>query len=441
MARSGIAAAELLQKKGAYVTLQDLKKREDLGNLDDLEQKGIQIYTGKNPDDIVLQQDLIVLSPGVPCDLPFLLEAEKNGIPVWSEVELAYTMTPCPVIAITGTNGKTTTTTLVGEILKSEYDTAVVGNIGVPYTEKVEGLTRDSWVVAEISSFQMEKAHTFHPKISAVLNITPDHLNRHKTMEVYIAMKERVWQNQTEQDYCILNAEDSVCKEMAQKTKAKVFFFSSRNVLQEGIYLENGNIKVRWQDINETLFHVDELKLLGVHNYENIMAGCAIAICAGVPLQKIKKITKEFAGVAHRIEYVATIDEVEYYNDSKGTNTDASIQAVLAMKRPIILIAGGYDKGVSFMDWVKLFPGRVKELVLIGVTAQQIEKEAREVGFTAISKCETFEQAISLCHDKAEKGDCVLLSPACASWGMFDNYEQRGDLFKELVKGYKIKKR
>lgn len=440
MARSGIAAAELLCKKGASVTLQDLKKREELNeitDLENLEKKGIVLYTGKNPDDIVLEQDLIVLSPGVPCDLPFLEKAEKNNIAVWSEVELAYTMTPCPVIAITGTNGKTTTTTLVGEILKAEYqNTAVVGNIGVPYSEKVESLKSDDWVVAEISSFQMEKAHTFHPKISAVLNITPDHLNRHKTMEVYVAMKERVWQKQTESDYCILNWEDSFCKAMAEKTKSKVFFFSSQTVLKEGIYLKDGYIKVCWQNINETLFHVDELKLLGIHNYENVMAACAIAICAGVPLQKIIKITKEFAGVEHRIEYVATIDDVEYYNDSKGTNTDASIRAVLAMKRPIVLIGGGYDKGVSFADWVKLFKGRVKHLVLIGVTAEQIEREAIEAGFTAISKCETFEQAVKLCHDKAEKGDCVLLSPACASWGMFDNYEQRGDLFKELVKSY-----
>ncbi len=438
MARSGIAAAKLLNKKGAVVTLQDLKQKEQLGDVTELEDEGILLYTGKNPDDIVLQQDLIVLSPGVPCDLPFIVEAEKNNIPVWSEVELAYTMTPCPVIAITGTNGKTTTTTLVGELLKSVYqNAAVVGNIGVPYSERVESLTEKDYVVAEISSFQMEKAHTFHPKISAVLNITPDHLNRHKTMEVYIAMKERVFEKQTEQDYCILNYEDAVCRAMAEKTKAKVFFFSSKNVLNEGIYLQEGNIKVCWQNINETLFHVDELKLLGVHNYENVMAACACAICANIPLETIKQITKEFAGVEHRIEYVATIDDVEYYNDSKGTNTDASIRAVLAMKRPIVLIAGGYDKGVSFMDWVKLFPNRVKELVLIGVTAEQIEREAREVGFTAISRCETFEEAVSLCHSKAERGDCVLLSPACASWGMFDNYEQRGDLFKKLVNSYK----
>lgn len=437
MARSGIAAAELLCEKGAVVTLQDLKEKEKLGDMSLLEKKGIVIYAGKNPDDIILEQDLIVLSPGIACDLPFVKKAEENNIPLWSEVELAYTMTPCPVIAITGTNGKTTTTTLVGELLKAQYpNTAVVGNIGLPYSQKVKSLTKEDWVVAEISSFQMEKAHTFHPKISAVLNITPDHLNRHKTMEVYIAMKQKVWQNQTKQDYCILNREDAVCRAMAEKTKANVFFFSSQRVLEEGIYLENGFVKLSWQGIRETLFHVDELKLLGMHNYENVMAACAIAVCANVALEKIIKITKQFPGVAHRIEYVATINDVEYYNDSKGTNTDAAIRAILAMKRPIILIGGGYDKGVSFKEWVKLFPGRVKEAVLIGVTADQIEKEAKEVGFDAVSKCETFQEAVTLCYQKAQPGDCVLLSPACASWGMFDNYEQRGDLFKKLVKAY-----
>ena len=349
MARSGIAAAELLCEKGAVVTLQDLKEKEKLEGISDLEKKGITIYAGKNPDDIVLQQDLIVLSPGIACDLPFVQKAEKNHIPVWSEVELAYTMTPCPVIAITGTNGKTTTTTLVGELLKAQYpNTAVVGNIGMPYSQNVKQLTAKDWVVAEISSFQMEKAHTFHPKISAVLNITPDHLNRHKTMENYIAMKEKVWKNQTKEDYCILNWEDAVCKAMAEKTKANVFFFSSQSILKQGIYLENGFIKLSWQGIKQALLHVDELKLLGIHNYENVMAAIAIALCANVDLEKIIKITKEFSGVAHRIEYVATIDDVEYYNDSKGTNTDAAIRAILAMKRPILLIGGGYDKGGTF---------------------------------------------------------------------------------------------
>lgn len=438
MARSGIAAAKLLNRLGARVTLQDMKKREEISaDVLALEGEGIVLYTGANPDEIACAQDLIVLSPGIPCDLPFIAAAEKAGIEVISEVELAYRLTPCPITAITGTNGKTTTTTLTGEIMKTAYSgTAVVGNIGIPYSEEVERLTEKDWVVAEISSFQMEKAKEFHPHISAVLNITPDHLNRHKTMDVYIAMKERVFAKQTAADFCILNHGDETCRKMADKTAAKVFFFDSSETLAEGIYLDGDAIEVRWGAINETLIHVDELQILGVHNYENVMAAAAMAICAGISLDAIRKVLKEFAGVAHRIEYVATVDGVDYYNDSKGTNVDASIRAVLAMKKPIVLIGGGYDKGSSFDEWTKLFPGRVKHLVLIGVTAPKVRASAEKFGFTAISDCETFAEAVDLCREKAEDGDCVLLSPACASWGMFDNYEQRGDMFKEQVRGY-----
>lgn len=438
MARSGIAAAKLLNRLGARVTLQDMKKREEFSaDVLALEGEGIVLYTGANPDEIACAQDLIVLSPGIPCDLPFIAAAENAGIEVISEVELAYRLTPCPITAITGTNGKTTTTTLTGEIMKTAYSgTAVVGNIGVPYSEEVERLTEKDWVVAEISSFQMEKAKEFHPHISAVLNITPDHLNRHKTMDVYIAMKERVFAKQTAEDFCILNHGDAACRKMADKTAAKVFFFDSSETLAEGIYLDGDAIEVRWGAINETLIHVDELQILGVHNYENVMAAAAMGICAGIALDTIRTVLKGFAGVAHRIEYVATVDGVDYYNDSKGTNVDASIRAVLAMKKPIVLIGGGYDKGSSFDEWTKLFPGRVKHLVLIGVTAPKVRASAEKFGFTAISDCETFEEAVDLCREKAEDGDCVLLSPACASWGMFDNYEQRGDMFKEQVRGY-----
>ena len=438
MARSGIAAAKLLNRLGARVTLQDMKKREEISaDVLALEGEGIVLYTGANPDEIACAQDLIVLSPGIPCDLPFIAAAEEAGIEVISEVELAYRLTPCPITAITGTNGKTTTTTLTGEIMKTAYSgTAVVGNIGIPYSEEVERLTEKDWVVAEISSFQMEKAKEFHPHISAVLNITPDHLNRHKTMDVYIAMKERVFAKQTAADFCILNHGDAACRKMADKTAAKVFFFDSSETLAEGIYLDGDAIEVRWGAINETLIHVDELQILGVHNYENVMAAAAMGICAGIALDTIRAVLKGFACVAHRIEYVATVDGVDYYNDSKGTNVDASIRAVLAMKKPIVLIGGGYDKGSSFDEWTKLFPGRVKHLVLIGVTAPKVRASAEKFGFTAISDCETFEEAVDLCREKAEDGDCVLLSPACASWGMFDNYEQRGDMFKEQVRGY-----
>lgn len=438
MARSGIAAAKLLKRLGAEVTLQDMKKRKDISaDVLNLENEGIVLYTGANPDDIACEQDIIVLSPGIPCDLPFITAAEAAGVSVISEVELAYTLTKCPITAITGTNGKTTTTTLTGEIMKAVYaGTAVVGNIGIPYSEEVERLTEKDWVVAEISSFQMEKAKEFHPHISAVLNITPDHLNRHKTMEVYIAMKERVFEKQTAEDFCILNHGDETCRKMADKTAAKVFFFSSSEKLEEGIYLDGETIEVRWNDIHETLINVNDLQILGVHNHENVMAAAAAAICANIPLDIIRDVLKAFAGVEHRIEYVATVDGVDYYNDSKGTNVDASIRAVLAMKKPIVLIGGGYDKGSSFDEWTQLFPGRVKHLVLIGVTAPLVRASAEKFGFTAISDCETFKEAVDLCREKAEDGDCVLLSPACASWGMFDNYEQRGDLFKEQVRGY-----
>ena len=438
MAKSGIAAAKLLKRLGAEVTLQDMKKREDIAaDVLNLENEGIVLYTGANPDDIACAQDIIVLSPGIPCDLPFILAAEEAGVSVISEVELAYTLTKCPITAITGTNGKTTTTTLTGEIMKAVYgNTAVVGNIGIPYSDEVERLTEKDWVVAEISSFQMEKAKEFTPHISAVLNITPDHLNRHKTMEVYIAMKEKVFEKQTAEDFCILNYGDEACRKMAEKTAAKVFFFSSSEKLEEGIYLDGENIEVRWNGINETLINVNDLQILGVHNHENVMAAAAMAICANIPLDTIRSVLKAFGGVEHRIEYVATVDGVDYYNDSKGTNVDASIRAVLAMKKPIVLIGGGYDKGGSFDEWTQLFPGRVKHLVLIGVTAPQVRASAEKFGFTAISDCETFKEAVDLCREKAEDGDCVLLSPACASWGMFDNYEQRGDMFKEQVRGY-----
>jgi len=438
MAKSGIAAAKLLKRLGAEVTLQDMKKREDIAaDVLNLENEGIVLYTGANPDDIACEQDIIVLSPGIPCDLPFIAAAEAAGVSVISEVELAYTLTKCPITAITGTNGKTTTTTLTGEIMKAVFaGTAVVGNIGIPYSDEVERLAENDWVVAEISSFQMEKAKEFHPHISAVLNITPDHLNRHKTMEVYIAMKERVFEKQTAEDFCILNYGDEACRKMADKTAAKVFFFSSSEKLEEGIYLDGENIEVRWNGICETLINVNDLQILGVHNHENVMAAAAMAICANIPLDTIRSVLKAFAGVEHRIEYVATVDGVDYYNDSKGTNVDASIRAVLAMKKPIVLIGGGYDKGGSFDEWTQLFPGRVKHLVLIGVTAPQVRASAEKFGFTAISDCETFKEAVDLCREKAEDGDCVLLSPACASWGMFDNYEQRGDMFKEQVRGY-----
>ncbi len=438
MARSGIAAARLLDSLGADVTLQDIKPMEALIKLHDIngyKKSGIKIYAGSNPDDIITDFDYAVLSPGVPCDLPFIQKARDVGVKVISEVELAYTLTACPVCAITGTNGKTTTTTLAGLLLEKKYkNTAVVGNIGVAYCEKVPTLKTGDYVCAEISSFQLETSDTFRPHISAVLNITPDHLNRHKTMENYIAVKEKIFANQTKADFTILNKKDDICRKMAAKTNGRVFFFSSGETLSEGIYLEGDNIHIKWDNIDEILINVNELKILGIHNYENAMAASACAVCAGVPLDDIREVLRDFNGVEHRIEYCGTYNGVDYYNDSKGTNPDASIRAVLAMKKPIVLIGGGYDKGSDYDEWVKLFDGRVKRLILIGVTAQKIAECCQKHGFKDYEFADDFKECINKCKNAASEGDCVLLSPACASWGMFEDYEQRGRIFKELIR-------
>ena len=436
IARSGVAVALMAKKKGALVTIQDLKKRELLGDLSELENNGIEIYAGENPDNIIKNMDLVVVSPGIPTDLPFFSIGEDAGVKIISEVEFSYYFTPCPIIAITGTNGKTTTTALVGEIIKKVYpNVAVVGNIGIPYSKEVERLSKDDYVVAEISSFQMEKSYTFHPFISGVLNITPDHLDRHKTLENYIEAKEKVFINAIDKDYLVLNYSNYYTRLMAEKTKAKVLFFSSQEKLQEGIYLDNNNIIVKCNGISKEL-SINDVKILGVHNYENIMAGIAIGICAGVPVETIFETVKEFGGVEHRIEFVKTVGEVDYYNDSKATNVDAAIQGIMAMKKPCILIGGGYDKGTDYDEWVAKFSGRVKHLVLIGATADNIADCCKKYNFNEITKVNTFEEALLLCKSVGKKGDCVLLSPACASWGMFDNYEQRGNVFKNIVEEF-----
>ncbi len=437
MAKSGIAAAHLAKQKGALVTLQDYKKKEtlDASLLKQLREEGIELYLGQNPDEIVAEQDLIIVSPGIPTDLPFFARAKEAGVPIISEVEFAYWYTPCPVVAITGTNGKTTTTALTGELLKAKYPgVAVVGNIGVPYAAEVSRLTKDDYVVAEISSFQMETADTFHPHIAAVLNITPDHLDRHKTLENYIAMKERIFRRQDAQDFLILNASDPVTLAMAKKSKAKPVFFSSQAPLEEGIFLQQGHIILSKEGSQTDLIDVKECQLLGVHNYENMMAAVAMALCAGVDVEQIRQGLRQFRGVAHRIEYVRTVDGVDYYNDSKGTNVDAAIRGILAMEKPCVLLGGGYDKGAEYDSWLELFDGRVKKLILLGQTAQKIAACCDRHGFTAYEFAQTFDEALQKAKQAAQQGDCVLLSPACASWGMFDNYEQRGDLFKAWVR-------
>ncbi len=436
IAKSGISAAILLKSLGAHVTVSDIKQREKVeADALYLEENGISLFLGKNPDDIINEFELVVVSPGIPYDLPFLNKARSLGIEVISEVELSYRLCRAKIIAITGTNGKTTTTALTGEIMDAFYDAAfTVGNIGVPFCSKVSDATENGIMVAEISSFQMETAKDFKPWISAVLNITPDHLNRHKTMEKYIEAKEMVFKNQEASDYTVLNYDDESCRAMAEKTNADVIFFSRKEQLEKGIFVRGNDIYIKWQGIDEALINKSELHILGEHNVENVMAASAISLCAGVSLDVLRNCLKKFKGVEHRIEYVRTFNDVDYYNDSKATNSDAAIKALEAINKPIVLIGGGRDKTGDFSDWIKLFEGRVKCVVALGEAADLIIETCKAYNFMNFYKANTMKDAVEISASKADAGDCVLLSPACASFDMFDNYEQRGEVYKEFVR-------
>jgi UDP-N-acetylmuramoylalanine--D-glutamate ligase len=311
-----------------------------------------------------------------------------------------------------------------------------VGNIGIPYTSVAAETTEETVTVAEISSFQLETTHAFAPKVSAILNITPDHLNRHHTMECYIRTKEDITKNQTKADFCILNYEDEVLREFAGQCPATVVFFSSKRVLDEGFYLDGDDIYYAHEGQKNHVIRTDELNLLGRHNYENVMAAAAMAVSFGVPMEKIVEVLKTFTAVEHRIEYVTEKRGIRFYNDSKGTNPDAAIQGIRAMNRPTFLIGGGYDKQSEYDEWIEAFDGKVKALVLIGQTADKIAECAHRHGFTDTVKADTLEEAVRYCYDHAVSGDAVLLSPACASWGMFTNYEERGRMFKDIANNF-----
>lgn len=433
---SGIGATRLLEQQEADVILYDgketLDKKELLKKIG--ENSKAQIILGELSDDVINSLDIVVMSPGVPTDLPIVNRIRKMGVCIWGEIELAYRIGKGDILAITGTNGKTTTTALLGEIMKAwKKNVYVVGNIGTPYTSIVDKTTDDTVIVAEISSFQLETVEQFCPKVSAILNITPDHLDRHHTMQAYIEAKETISKNQNREDVCVLNYEDEETRNFGNKTEATVLYFSSQRKLDRGIYLENGIITYAEDGKSVDICQVDELKLLGVHNYENVMAAVGMALAYHVPIEIIQKSVKEFAGVEHRIEYVCEKAGVVYYNDSKGTNPDAAIKAISAMKRPTYLIGGGYDKDASYEEWIQSFGGKVRKLVLIGQTKEKIAETAKRCGFMDTILANSLEEAVSICAKLAKDGEAVLLSPACASWGMFKNYEERGDKFKELV--------
>ena len=438
---SGIGAVKLLAAKGAGVVLFDSNEaldpaalREKLGT--DVE---AEIYTGTLPLAVAEQIQWVIPSPGVPCDTGMVAEFREKRIPVIGEIELAYQAEKGTLIGITGTNGKTTTTSLVGEIMKEYYQKVfVVGNIGNPYTTEVSHTTKDSVTVAEISSFQLETVQDFHPHVSAILNITPDHLNRHHTMETYAAVKEQIAQKQTLEDTCVLNYENEYTREYAAMCPATVVFFSSARDLQNGYFLRDDQIWFAENGKEKALLNIHtDMNLVGTCNVENVMAAIAIARGMKVPMDAILRAIRKFKAVEHRIEYVAEKAGVVYYNDSKGTNPDAAIQGIKAMSRPTILIGGGYDKQNEYDAWIEAFGGKVKLLVLIGQTREKIAECARKHGFTDYVFADSFEEAMDLCVKNACPGDAVLLSPACASWGMFPNYEVRGRMFKEYVAGLK----
>lgn len=435
---SGMGAVKLLSETSADITLYDGNDKADRDEIlkkipDDCD---LRLIIGEMPDEVVKETDLLVISPGVPIDSDIVKLFEKENVPVWGEIELAYNFEKGTVFAITGTNGKTTTTTLVGEIMKKyNNQTFVVGNIGNSYTSEVLKTTKDSYTVAEISSFQLETIREFAPKGSAILNITPDHLNRHYTMENYAAVKESITKNQwkvREDDYCVLNYDDKVLREFGKTIKNPVYF-SRKEKPSKGAYLDGRIIRYFDGKDDYEVMSVDDMHLFGNHNYENVMAAIAMTIEAGVPLNIIINVIKDFMGVEHRIEYLRDKNGVRYYNDSKGTNPDSSIKALEAMSRPTILIAGGYDKHSEFDEFIEAFDNKVKLMVLLGQTADKIEETAVRHGFTNIIKTDSLEKAVKICAENAVSGDVVLLSPACASWGMFKNYEERGKLFKEYV--------
>lgn len=440
--KSGISATKLLVNHGVKVYLFDENKDRDIEAIKEKtgDSELVQIELGELGEDALSSSQLMVISPGIPVDAPFTDVVRNAGIPIWSEIELAYHYGKGKIAAITGTNGKTTTTALVGEIVKAHNaKTIVVGNIGIPYTELCDTTDDDSDTVAEISSFQLETVIDFHPNVSAILNLTPDHLNRHYTFENYGNVKFSITKNQTMDDVTVLNYDDEHTRAMGEKAKehCHVVYFSRLEKPAGGVYLEDGDIILEDGDKKINVLAIKDLKLMGAHNVENVLASVGISYYMGVPVDVIRDVATSFKAVAHRIEYVDTVDGVAYYNDSKGTNPDAAIKGIQAMVAPTFLIGGGYDKGSEYDEWIEAFDGKVKWLVLIGQTAQKIADCAKRHGFNSIIFEENLQDAVAYCHENAVDGDAVLLSPACASWGQFDNYEQRGDMFKEYVRSYK----
>lgn len=433
--RSGICCAQMLMKLQKDFIIYDGNENLDIKAVcEKIGCEKAEFILGEIKDSDFDGISVCVVSPGVPLDNPLLVKAQEKNIPLWSEIELAYLYDKGQIVAITGTNGKTTTTSLVYEIVKSHNkDTLLVGNIEIPYTGLALTSKETGATVAEISSFQLETMITFKPKVSSILNITPDHLDRHKSMENYINLKKSITKNQDENDFCVLNYDDEILREFGKTLKCNVLYFSAKEELTDGLFYKDGTVyKAENGDVSPYITEKDT-SLVGVHNFENIMAAILMTSSFGVPDETIKAAIRRFRAVEHRIEFVKEVNGVKYYNDSKGTNTDAAIKAIDAMPSATVLIAGGYDKKSDYAEWVSHFPGKVRKLILIGQTRENIAAACEKIGFTDYVFAESLEEAVEVAVKTAKEGDYCLLSPACASWGMFKSYQQRGDMFKDLV--------
>ena len=437
MARSGVSAAQCLYELGARVTISDSKAEEKLAEaLQPLEGMDIRRCLGDQAQPADLESyDLAVTSPGIPMQAPILRAVQAAGVPLIGELELGAQVSRAPLYAVTGTNGKTTTTTLIGEIFRNLGKTTyVVGNIGYPFTACALRCGEGDVAVAEVSSFQLETITTFHPHIAVMCNITEDHLNRHGTMEEYIRVKERIFENMRQGDYAVLNLDDPIVRGMAERIPCAPAFFSRRQEVETGAYLEGEEVVFSLNGHKKRVLRADEIRIPGEHNLENALAATALTMLAGVPAPVVRHTLKTFPGVEHRIETVRTVEGVTYINDSKGTNVDASIRAVRAMKAPTVLLAGGYDKHTDFLPLAReILASKIHTVVVLGDTAEQIERALRAVGFESILHAKTFEEAVLLARSCAREGENVLLSPACASFDMFQDYEERGRVFKEIV--------
>jgi UDP-N-acetylmuramoylalanine--D-glutamate ligase len=444
LGKSGVASALFLKEHGARVTVSDTKSGDELRNeIPVLLDHGITVETGGHGERTFRGQDLIVVSPGVPVDAPLLVQARAMGEAVIGEIELAAQFLPGPIVAITGSNGKTTTTTLTGEILTAGgLPTLVGGNIGTPAISLAARAKPETVIVLEVSSFQLETIQTFRPKVAVVLNVTPDHLDRHRTFEAYVNAKARIFENQRGDDFAVLNEDDPTCVTMAARTQAQVFWFSRQKEVKQGAWVREGNILFRdgaglEKKAQREIMLVSEIPLKGAHNLENVLAAVCAGALMGCAPEKIRQAVRDFKAVEHRLEFVATIRGVDYYNDSKATNVDATIKALESFPANIHLILGGKDKGSDYSVLNELLRQRVKRVYTIGAAAAKIESQivSSKNGGVEVEHAETLENAVRKAHAVAQAGDVVLLAPACASFDQFKNYEQRGQVFKEIVRG------